>query len=49
VDISLLGDLIWQASEKLAFDLGVRQARINLRPDTEVRAGMTFALSALGR
>jgi hypothetical protein len=47
--VSLLGGLIWQASEKLAFDLGVRQARINSRPETEVRAGVTFAFSTLDR
>ena len=45
--LSLLAGLIWQASDKLAFDLGVRQARINSRPDTEVRAGLTFAFSVL--
>jgi hypothetical protein len=47
--VSLLAGLIWQASDKLAFDLGVRQARINSRPETEIRAGLTFAFSALGR
>jgi hypothetical protein len=47
--ISLLAGLIWQASDKLAFDLGVRQARVNSRPETEVRAGLTFAFSALER
>ena len=47
--ISLLAGLIWQASDKLAFDLGVRQARINSRPETEVRAGLTFAFSVMDR
>jgi hypothetical protein len=47
--VSLLAGLIWQASEKLAFDVGVRQARINSRPETEIRAGLTFAFSALDR
>jgi hypothetical protein len=47
--MSLLAGLIWQASETLAFDLGVRQARINARPETELRAGLTFAFSTLGR
>lgn len=47
--VSLLAGLIWQASETLAFDLGVRQARINSRPETEVRAGLTFAFSTLER
>jgi len=46
--LSLLAGLIWQASDKLAFDVGVRQARINSRPETEVRAGLTFAFSFLG-
>jgi len=45
--VSLLAGLIWQASDKLAFDLGVRQARINSRPETEVRAGLTFAFSVV--
>jgi len=45
--MSFLAGLIWQASDKLAFDLGVRQARINSRPETEVRAGLTFAFSVV--
>jgi hypothetical protein len=47
--VSLLAGLIWQASDKLAFDLGVRQARINSRPETEVRTGLTFTFSTLER
>jgi hypothetical protein len=47
--VSFLAALIWQASEKLAFDLGVRKARINSRPETEVRAGLTFAFSVVDR
>ena len=47
--VSLLAGLIWQASETLAFDLGVRQARINARPETELRLGLTFAFATLGR
>jgi hypothetical protein len=47
--VSFLAGLIWQASEKLAFDLGVRQSRINSRPDTEVRVGLDFAFSTLDR
>jgi hypothetical protein len=47
-EVSLLAGLIWQVSDKLAFDLGIRQARSNSRPETEIRAGLTFAFSALG-
>src|SRR5258705_5451223 len=47
--ISLLAGLIWQASDKLAFDIGVRQARVNSRPETEVRAGLTFAFPVTDR
>jgi hypothetical protein len=47
--VSFLAGLIWQASDKLAFDFGMRQARINSRPETEVRAGLTFAFSTLSR
>ena len=47
--LSLLAGLIWQASDKLAFDMGVRQSRINSRPETEVRAGLTFAFATLDR
>jgi hypothetical protein len=47
--ISLLAGLIWQASDKLAFDLGVRQARINSRPETELRAGLTFSFPVMDR
>jgi hypothetical protein len=47
-EVALLAGLIWQVSEKLAFDVAVRQARINDRPETEVRAGLTFAFAAFG-
>lgn len=47
--VSFLAGLIWQASDKLAFDFGVRQARVNSRPETEIRAGLTFAFSTLDR
>jgi hypothetical protein len=47
-EVALLGGLIWQASDTLAFDLALRQARVNSRPETEVRAGLTFAFSTLG-
>jgi hypothetical protein len=45
-EVALLAGLIWQVSEKLAFDVALRQARINDRPETEVRAGLTFAFAA---
>lgn len=40
---SALIGAIWQISQKLAFDAGVRAARINDRTLRELRAGMTFA------
>jgi hypothetical protein len=40
---SFLAGLIWQVRDKLAFDLGVRQARVNARPQTEIRTGLSFA------
>jgi hypothetical protein len=43
---SVLAGLIWQARENLAFDLGVREAWVNARPETEIRAGVTFAFAA---
>jgi hypothetical protein len=46
-EVSLLAGLIWQVSDKFALDFGLRQARINSRPETEIRTGLTFAFSAL--
>jgi hypothetical protein len=40
----LLG-IIWEAREGLAFDLAVRQAAVDGEPETEIRAGLTFAFS----
>jgi hypothetical protein len=40
-----LAGLIWEAREGLAFDLAVRQASVDGDPETEIRAGLTFALS----
>ena len=34
---------IWQVKDNLAFDVGVREAWVNHRPETEIRAGLTFA------
>jgi hypothetical protein len=35
---------IWKVSEHLAFDLALRHADIDARPDEQVRAGVTFDL-----
>jgi hypothetical protein len=43
--VSGLVGVIWQARENLAFDVGVREACVNRRPETEIRAGVTFAFS----
>ena len=40
-----LAGLIWEAREGLAFDLAVRQASVDGAPETEIRAGLTFAFS----
>jgi hypothetical protein len=39
----LLGG-IWKVRDNLALDVGVREAWVNQRPQTELRAGLTFAL-----
>jgi hypothetical protein len=44
--VSVLAGLIWKASDKLSFDMGLRQARVNGRPESEIRAGLTFAFAA---
>ncbi|MGE5159756.1 MAG: hypothetical protein ACM3OF_16595 [Gemmatimonas sp.] len=36
--------LIWQASDKLAFDIAYRYAMTNGHPVNEIRAGLTFAV-----
>ena len=36
---------IWEAREGLAFDLALRQASVDGAPETEIRAGLTFAFS----
>lgn len=41
----ILGGAIWQVNDKLALDFGVREAWVNHRPETQIRAGLTFALS----
>jgi len=40
--VSGLVGLIWQASDKLAFDVAFRHAVTNGRPVNELRAGVTF-------
>jgi len=42
---SVLGGAIWKVRDNLSLDVGVREAWINHRPETEVRAGVTFAFS----
>ena len=44
-ETALLGGAIWQAKEGLAFDFAVRQAENDGRPETEIRAGLTFSFS----
>ncbi len=41
--ISGLIGAIWQARDNLAVDFGLRQARINDRTSSEIRAGLTFS------
>lgn len=40
---SVLLGAIWKVRDHLAFDLGLRHAWVNGRPDEQVRAGLTFA------
>lgn len=42
---SVLAGAIWKVSDDLAFDFGVREAWVNQKPVTEIRAGLTFAVS----
>ena len=42
--VSGLAGAIWQVSDKLAFDIAVRDARVNHHTVNELRAGLTFAL-----
>jgi len=43
---SALIGAIYQVREDLAFDFGLRGARINQRPAAEIRAGLTFSFAA---
>jgi len=42
---SVLGGAIWKVRDNLSLDVGVREAWVNRRPETNVRAGLTFAFS----
>ncbi len=42
--VSGLVGLIWQANDKLSFDVAYRYAVTNGRPVNEIRAGLTFAM-----
>jgi len=44
-EAALLVGAIWQVKDNLAFDVAVRQAQVNASPETEIRAGVTFAFS----
>jgi len=44
-EVAALVGVIWQAKDHLAFDFAVRQASVNSAPETEIRAGVTFAFS----
>jgi hypothetical protein len=44
--VSVLAGAIWKVSDELAFDFGLREAWVNQRPVTEIRAGLTFAISS---
>jgi hypothetical protein len=41
----ILAGAIWQVRDNLALDVGLREAWINHRAETEIRAGLTFAIS----
>jgi hypothetical protein len=40
---------IWRVKDDLSFDLAIRQAWVNARPETELRAGVTFAFAPKGK
>jgi hypothetical protein len=44
-ETALLGGAIWEVKDGLAFDAAIRFARNDGRPETEIRAGITFAFS----
>jgi hypothetical protein len=46
-ETALLAGIIWKVKDSLAFDFALRHAKIDGRPETEVRAGLTFDFSYL--
>ena len=42
---SVLGGAIWRVNDNLSFDVGLREALVNRRPETELRAGLTYSFS----
>jgi hypothetical protein len=42
---SVLAGAIWKVSDDLSYDFGLREAWVNRHPVTEIRAGLTFAIS----
>jgi len=42
---AVLGGAIWRVRDDLSLDVGLREAWVNRRPETEIRAGLTFAIS----
>ena len=43
-ETSVLLGAIWEVKDHVAFDLGLRHAWVNSRPDEQIRTGLTFAL-----
>ena len=43
--VSVLAGAIWQVNDKLAFEIALRDARVNGHAVNELRAGVTFGLS----
>jgi hypothetical protein len=46
-ELGALAGAIWQASDTLSFDFGVRRARMEGLWSTEVRAGLTLSIAGL--
>jgi hypothetical protein len=44
-EFAALAGLILRVKDDLSFDFAVRQAQVNAAPETEIRAGLTFAFS----
>jgi hypothetical protein len=42
---AVLGGAIWRVRDNLSLDIGLREAGVNRHPETEIRAGLTFAIS----